>query len=271
MGFGLKQMRKINDFSLKQCKEHFIFLDMKRYGLTELFIKNKMSLAGGAIIRMLDKELMSDLDMYFKDECYIEMFLNDIEDYNEKQGTYKFKLECKTSNSYSYNFGGYKFQFIILPHMIHNDMNELLSLFDFGVCQIAFDFEFNDFVYTKQFMKDINTKSITFNINSPSPICSLLRLDKYKKRGFEINNFELLKLSLSIQKLKFNTYKDVSFAFTGVSTGYYTEFVKLLTSEDYKDQPYDLPEMLKLLDEFMVAQEVMRKLCGGKKNKMLLW
>jgi len=259
----VKQIMKINGKTLNECKKNFLFQCFTRYNFINLFVKNKMILAGGSIVRMLFNESPSDLDMYFKDESYVEMFLNDIADYNEKNNIYNFSLICKTSNSYTYNFHGMKFQFIILPTMIHKNTLDLLNSFDFSVCSVGFDFEFDDFIYTEQFMKDINLKNITFNVNSLSPICSLMRLEKYQGRGFKIDNFELLKLSLSIQKLKFDTYKDVAVAFTGVSTGYYKDFVVLLTSEEYKDMPYDLNEMLELLNQFLVSKEVMKKLCSN--------
>jgi hypothetical protein len=89
---------------------------------------------------------------------------------------------------------------------------------------------------------------------------SLLRLEKYRLRGFFMNNMELLKIMFSIQNLKFNTYKDVANSICGISTTYYEEFVKFLKSDEYKDKQYNISEFFELYDQFIDAQEVMEKL-----------
>jgi hypothetical protein len=241
---------------------------LKKYGIIDLFINNKVVLAGGAITRLCRRESIksshSDLDFYFKDKIYISKLLMNIEEYNESKNVFdKFNLVYESNNAYSYTYKNYKFQFIILPFMIYDDPRNLISQFDFSICQAAYDFEFDDVVYSPEFPKDISHEEIHFNINSKHPMSSLLRLEKYRLRGFFMNNMELLKIMFSIQNLKFNTYKDAANSICGISTTYYEEFVKFLKSDEYKDKKYDMMEFFQLYDEFVDAQDVLEKLTGS--------
>jgi hypothetical protein len=264
---NIMQREPISILSEKELKTRIdiILKIFKVHGLIDLFINNKVIMAGGAITRIARGESIdsshSDIDFYFKDKIYISKLLADIEVYNESKNVYgRIELLYKSTNAYTYSFKNYKFQFIILPFMIHEDPRNLINSFDFSICQAACDFEFDDIVYSSNFLKDISNKEIHFNINSKHPMTSLIRLDKYKIRGFFIDNMELLKIMFSIQNLKINTYKDVADAICGISTSYYKEFVEFLTNSEYKDQQYDMMEFFELYDQFVVAQEVLEKL-----------
>ncbi len=254
-----KTIKKVNDF-------------FESIGLRQIFKDNGLVLAGGFLTRAAKNDFVGeyDLDFYFKDKASIKSLLIDIEIYNDinpyerrfifKKFNSKFECVYKSDNAYTYKIENYKVQFIILDELINEDIIDTLNKFDFSICQIAYDLENEQLVYTDNFKNDIDDNKITYNLNCISPFSSFIRLEKYLARGFYMINVERLKLLLSIQQIQLNTYADVAKHLRGISTTYFSEFKEMLQSNDYKDKPYDLNEFFKLYEQYKEMKETFEEL-----------
>lgn len=226
------------------------------------FLKdNKIILAGGSILNMLNKTKHNDYDLYIKGELSIEDLKKEIKKFNNKKDNCnKFKLQHESTNSISYLFGSEIFQFIKLKHLMNISINELFESIDFSICMCAYDFEEDEFNFSEMFIKSYETKEVVFNVNTIFPISSLLRIAKYENKGYFFSTQEILKISFAINKLNIKTYGDVIYHLTAVSTSYYSDFLDFLSSSEYKDFKFDGCEFFNLFEDYKDSNSLLNKL-----------
>ena len=63
----------------------------------------------------------------------------------------------------------------------------------------AFDCGKGEFVFHDDFFKDIAQRRLCVNPSTSFPIISLLRIDKYKQRGYQISRKDFINLCFSRQ------------------------------------------------------------------------
>lgn len=242
-------------------------------GIYEIFKKNKMVLAGGAIIHTLMQDDISNLhkmtsasdyDFYFKDKKYIESFMSEFNEFNDNLNFFtKIKFTYQSNNAISCEFNNFNFQFITLDETIKQTTEEIISQFDFTVCQGAYDFEFDKFVVSNSFIQDNNNRKLCYNIKSKYPVSSLFRIYKYKNKGYYIPTIETLKIALSIERLHLKTYGDVAHCLNGISTVVYEELVKIFNSELYIHVEYNLEDFIQIIDDYFISQEIIKELTNA--------
>ena len=59
----------------------------------------------------------------------------------------------------------------------------------------------------EDFLKDNIQKKLVVNTNTAYPLVTATRILKYQLKGYSIDVFELIKLTLTINKLNINSYK----------------------------------------------------------------
>lgn len=69
-------------------------------------------------------------------------------------------------------------------------------------------------------------------IGSKYPICSVLRLRKFLKRGWTINAGQILKMAMQISELDLKDYKVLEEQLTGVDVAYFCELIQKLHERD---------------------------------------
>ena len=265
-----KSMMELNPYcgnsplDLKRNNQFKKFItSLKSLSIYDIFVKNRLVLAGGSLVRMYECQnylTIHDYDFYFKEKKYIQQLLNDIDSYNTFHKNNKFELLNKTKNAYTFTLGNFTFQFIVLREMINIYPQKIISYFDFSICQIAYDFEFDDVECSDIWRDDMDTKTITFNTNTLYPLASFVRLDKYIQRGYTMKTISKLSLALTISQLNIKTYNDAGEQMNGVSTAILQGFAELLMSDEYKNKKFNVEEFIKLYNEYFEMLETLEEL-----------
>ena len=186
----------------------------------ELLVQYDCVLAGGALTSIFSGQPINDFDIYSRTE---ESFANSCKDLpstnvcsfykSEFSATLRFDERDSIESSKAEHYGiihdvsEHPFQFVY-PSMTHGGVDSILNSFDFTVCQAAFTFRDKKFYFARSFFKDIAKKELIYNANRKHEISTLYRIEKYKKKGYTISNYELLKIQLLNNPSSIKTYKE---------------------------------------------------------------
>ena len=174
---------------------------------SELF--NKFSnidcfLAGGAMVSIYNNRPVEDYDIYTKSAKDAFKVIFSLENQ-------KFVCVAKTNRSALFCKGTEENK--ILVNVIYfnyfNNLKEVFDLFDFTVCMGGYDFKNKTFDFHPAFFRDNLIKKLFYSNNSRYPIGALIRIGKYKNKGFNISKKELIKIILHCQKLEINNMDDL--------------------------------------------------------------
>lgn len=99
-----------------------------------------------------------------------------------------------------------KIQFIYYD--FYPKAEDIFKHFDFSVNCIAYDCVTDSIITQENFWLNIGQRFLSINPNTKFPILSMLRLDKYKSRGYKTSRTEVLKLGLSISNLNINSWEE---------------------------------------------------------------
>jgi hypothetical protein len=86
---------------------------------------------------------------------------------------------------------------------------DIFNKFDFTINMGTFDMDIETFSFHKNFFRDLSARYIRVNENTLYPLVSVLRLGKYKDRGYIVGKNEVAKLLLKTSTLKLESIKDV--------------------------------------------------------------
>lgn len=173
----------------------------------------KAMIAGGAITSLFSGMPVNDLDIYFKDADNFHRFLRGIYGLDESinSGIHSCRVTFSTKKSVLCKTGilgsGPLVQLIALRP--YKDTDELFDSFDFYHNMGAYDFEQDKIILHPRFMDCVARRAIEFNPNTPYPMVSALRVQKYKERGYSISKAQMLRILMSIAKKNFKTWDDV--------------------------------------------------------------
>lgn len=202
--------------------------------------------AGGAITALFSGQKIRDWDIYFSSEADCQTAVT----WFGING----KLVNETDTSKSYHLGKQEkpYQLIVLSDLF-GEPAAIFSYYDFTVCMGAYQFSQDQakegFVFGDEFHKHIGQRRLVFHTGTMFPICSMLRVMKYVKRGYFITGMELLKIGLSIHSLKIESYKDLRRQLQGIDTAFLAD----LTDQMKGGQPLALKEYIP--EEFMTMIE----------------
>ena len=206
-------------------------------------------IAGGAITSLFTGAKIRDWDIYFRttEDCQKAITWFGING--------KIVNETDTSKSYQLGKQERPYQLIVLPDLFGSPM-DIFKCYDFTVCMGAYQFfespsdeNKEGFVFGEDFLKHLSQRRLVFHTGTMFPICSMLRVMKYVKRGFFITGMETLKIGLSIHTLKINTYTDLRRQLQGIDTAFLAD----LTDQFAKGEPLGAKEYA--TDQFMAMIE----------------
>lgn len=142
-------------------------------------IKDKMWIAGGAIRRtLLNKELDTDVDLFFKDEESLKSYSKELEKIgakiiteNEHQTTFTYHIE-KLNKSYLIQAVTISF---------YDNVEDLLDSFDFTITQFAFD---GEILYCGEHsIWDLKSNKLALH-KLTYGVATMRRMIKYTNQGF---------------------------------------------------------------------------------------
>lgn len=203
-------------------------------------------IAGGSITALFTGQKIRDWDIYFRGST-------DCEQAKTWFGL-NGELLNQTDTSMSYRLGKQEkpYQLIVMRDLF-GEPQTIFGYYDFTVCMAAYQFfedgESEGFVFGDEFFKHIGQRRLVFHTGTMFPLCSLLRVMKYIKRGFSITGMELMKIGLAIHSLKIETYSDLRRQLQGIDTAFLAD----LTEQMKDGNPLGVKEYVK--EEFMTMIE----------------
>lgn len=155
--------------------------------------------AGGAVLSSVTKTEINDYDVYPKSKknmidifhilCDNHCFVVNISD---RAITFKSNTEKKEN--------GERMVVQVMTFDEFDSPEKIFNYFDFTVVMGAFDCDTNSYHFHEDFYPDITSKTLRFNTNTRYPLNSLLRITKYKNKGFNISKPEMVKMAMSVAK-----------------------------------------------------------------------
>lgn len=191
--------------------------------------KNKIEawVAGGAITSIASgkHDDIDDYDIYFKDKYACAEAIRYMKDLNPHVAFVSDK-----SITYILSGGKTKIQFIF--YSFYEDEKAIFKHFDFHCCMGAYNTKTQEFVYDELFWLNNSQRFLTINHHTEFPILTMLRLDKYKSKGYKTSRNEVLKLGLRISDLNISSWEDFK-KHIGNSYGFTLADLKDVENEEF--------------------------------------
>ena len=201
-------------------------------------------IAGGAITALFTGQKIRDWDVYFRSaqDCLNAQTWFGING--------KLVNETDTSKSYQLGKSEKPFQLIVMPELFGSP-TEIFKCYDFTVCMGAYDFSVNAFAFGDDFLKHIAQRRLVFHTGTMFPICSLLRVMKYVRRGFFISGMEIIKIGLSIHSLKIDNFKELRRQLQGIDTAFLADLTVNFKEDPIAVQPYVMEQFIEMMDQYV--------------------
>ena len=215
--------------------------------LYDLFKDTKCILAGGAITSLFTSKEVNDLDIYFTSkEGLSQVFANvyavsNNEYLNEFDMIVKFATERSMLCIDKYN--QQKVQ--LIHYKSHENAQSVFDSFDFEHVMGAFDFATEEFVLHDNFLKANAQRLIQFNPATDFPITSLMRVSKYRERGYSISKAQMLRVAFTIANKQYDSWEKVKSEVCGLYG---------IAPDDLFDEtkPFSLEEVVLQLDKVVL-------------------
>jgi hypothetical protein len=97
-------------------------------------------------------------------------------------------------------------------------------------------------------MVDNNRKQLRY-VGSPYPICAMLRVRKFMKRGWYITAGDSLKIIMECSQLNLTDVATLEDQLIGVDVAYFHELIRMIKEGVANGKPLDANYVIKLIDE----------------------
>jgi hypothetical protein len=180
--------------------------------LFKCLAKNEAFIAGGAISSLFTNRVVNDWDIFFRNEDAlgrVASFLHS-RGWENVQTTNLARSYKGEMVEEKYGEKICKGDIIIqLVSAHYGAPKDIFDTFDFHCCMGAFEFKNQEFYFDDWFFTDNMTKLLRYNYEGETnPVNSMVRVEKYKSYGYSISTQEIMKIALSIRKIKLDTYGD---------------------------------------------------------------
>lgn len=195
-------------------------------------------IAGGAITSIFTNSEINDFDVYFSSEKELVDFILDL--------NCGYAVVSHTDKATLLIIGTSKIQLIRFDYFDNADT--IFDKFDFTVCMGAYGFKNKEFYFHEDFFKHNSQKILRFNANTSYPYISMLRVEKYRQKGYNISKPELSKIMLSCSQKPLTSYEE-SIEQLG---GMYGNNISNLIDEKDKDN-FSISKLIDKLSELDVS------------------
>lgn len=161
--------------------------------------RNGIFLAGGAITSIFNGQPIKDFDLYFNSQKVLSDTFEDL----ISEGWWCTFL---TSKSLTLTKNEQTVQLIFFDYFSNPDA--IFHNFDYTINMGAYDFNKDEIVLHEDFLIDNSSRSLKFNQFTRYPIISLLRINKYREKGYHISANEILKIGLAVTLLKITNWEE---------------------------------------------------------------
>lgn len=202
-------------------------------------------IAGGTITSLFSNNEINDIDVYFRSEedtiAFVEQVWND----------QRHVVSC-TNKALQFMYEDVNVQVIHFEYF--KNAYDIFKTFDFTACMGAYDFKKEKFILHNEFVKHNSQRLLKFNSNTAFPIVSLLRVQKYKEKGYTISKPEFIRIVLTCMKLEINTYEELKDQLGGM---YGVNLDKLF--EDVDEGNFNLQDALDVIADITLSDEYFEK------------
>ena len=198
-------------------------------------------LAGGAVLSLVTKTPINDYDVYPKNE---EGLIRAIEEFMDRGFCANISDKAVTFvlNNELDSEGRRRMGQIILGY--YPTAESIFKNFDFTVCMGAYDFDTLEYVFGEDFLTDIASKTLRYNVNTLYPLASFVRTRKYTSKGYKVSKAELMKMAINVaSKDAPDSWDELESAIGGV----YGKQLCLSKDENGKDIPYSFEAAIERL------------------------
>ena len=191
---------------LKQIKE-------LTEGLSSLLEDTQSIIAGGAVTSIFTNSEINDIDVYFRSKEMFSAFLAGVLS-RELDINYMTITHVSDRSILMTDHNDLKVQLIY--YKFFDSPEKIFEDFDFSVNMGAYDCKSGEFILHDSFMKHNAQRYIDINVNTAFPLISVLRVDKYRKKGYEVSKAQMLSLLLRITQLELNGWDETISACGGM-------------------------------------------------------
>ena len=215
--------------------------------LYDLFKGTKCILAGGAITSLFTSKEVNDLDIYFTSKEGLSQVFANVYAVSEDEYLNEFDMIVKFATERSMlcidKYNQQKVQ--LIHYKIHENVQSVFDSFDFEHVMGAFDFATEEFVLHENFLKSNAQRLIQFNPATDFPITSLMRVSKYRERGYSISKAQMLRVAFTIANKQYDSWEKVKSEVSGLYG---------IAPDDLFDEtkPFSLEEVVLQLDKVVL-------------------
>lgn len=203
-------------------------------------------LAGGAITSLFSNKKIRDYDLYFKDKA---SFMEAVAD------MYGDGCWCVSISSRAITFKkNDEFIYQLMCFSWFESPESIFERFDFTCCMAAINLETGEFHRSKDFVKDLSKRRLSFNHNTQFPLGSAMRVRKYQSRGYTIEDSEFLKVLLACSFKKIESWDQLK----DQIGGQYGQAVSMNTEKDFC-----LENAITSMAETMIEKPAYQPVVGG--------
>jgi hypothetical protein len=191
-------------------------------------------IAGGAITSVFCNREISDYDLYFASPEDLFDFLLQLE------GT-AAQLVNKSDKAVTIMHDEKLYQAIYMHY--YSSAKDIFNDYDFTVCMGAYNPRKEKFTLHPEFLHHNSLRILKFNDKTTFPLVSLLRVAKYKEKGYKISKLEMCKMLLAVNRVQLDSFESVAYHFGGM---YGLRPAELF--ESVQDQPFSVDTALEALN-----------------------
>lgn len=182
--------------------------------------------AGGAITSLFSGKEINDVDVYFRDFDSLNLVLRalfniDEEDTDLEPQNFSLVYTHHTNKSILFTKDDLNIQLIYFKFF--KSAQEIFDTFDFTINMGVYDCAEDKFIFDDNFLKDLAQRRLIVNPDTAYPIISLLRIDKYKQKGYNISRKDFVILALAVSRLDIKNWDDMADAIGGMYGYNYTD------------------------------------------------
>lgn len=213
----------------------------------DMLKETKCVLAGGAITSLFTSKEVNDWDIYLTSEESLSQVFAQAFGVSEDEFLSPYDLIVKFATQRSMlcvdKYGQQNLQ--IIHYKIHDSVESIFQSFDFEHVMGAFDFATEEFVLHENFLKVNAQRLIQFNPTTDFPITSMMRVQKYKERGYTISKAQMLRIAFTIANKEYASWEDVKSEISGLYG---------IAPEDMfnEEKPFSLEEVVLQLDKLVL-------------------
>jgi hypothetical protein len=193
-------------------------------------------IAGGAITSVFCNREVNDVDVYFKSQEHLYIFLQMVFD-----GTFALVCTNYTNRSVMFRDKVTQQEVQAIVYKFFSTAEDIFNDFDYTINMGAYDFSTNSLVLHQDFMKHNSQRYLQFNPNTAYPLISALRVNKYIERGYNISKPQYLKIMFAIANLSFSSWEEVRDHVAGM---YGLDLTQVFKDED----EFSIEKTIEILD-----------------------